>query len=284
MNQAPTFCIVCGQTPEPTERNHLALFACPSCGLMWRQTFDVSQVHYEEYSPNGSPAQRSIRLRNAEDRVYTLFKEISKEAVCDVGTGDGAFLEALRAAGGSGVGIEPSKEGREEAQKRGIPIVGEVFEDLAQAAKDKTFATISLFHVIEHVEQPERMLEIFFAALPKGGRLVLETPTMDSPVLRAREYKDPLIYPEHLYYFNEQNLTRLLSKKGFTVIKSGRRDYDQYFLPIRESLRRLLVPRGPAQPVRYIPAHGVRARVRAWLARRVVATGRLNYMWLIAQK
>jgi SAM-dependent methyltransferase len=283
MSTPPLTCIVCSSVPEQTRLNDLPVYRCPTCGLFWRQTFDVPISYYEEYSPNGSPEQRETRLRNARDRVRTLFAGVPRTGVCDVGTGDGAFLEALALEGGSGVGIEPSKEGREEAQKRGVVIVGEVLEDITKVPADAR-QTITLFHVIEHVERPDEMLKLFSSVLPRGGRLIIETPTMDSPVLRAKGYKDQLVYPEHLYYFTEHNLTLLLERAGFIVRAHGRRDYDQYRLPIRESLRRLLVPAGTPQQVQPMVEQGLRARLRGWLARRVMSSGRINYQWVVAQK
>ncbi len=282
-----TPCIVCGsQEREELELNGLPLFKCRSCSLMWRKTFDIPLSHYEETDPRSSPERAAARKRNALDRVRTLFAGIPKTQVCDVGTGEGTFLAALKEEGGEGVGIEPGHRYREEAAAMGVRMVGETFNDVPRAIQKEGVRTLTLFHVIEHVERPDEMLQLFFGALPAGGRVVIETPNMHSPVLGAAHYKDPLVYPEHLYYFNEDNLRRLLENVGFHISAQGRRDFDQYNMPIRQSLHRLFsssygtqVPLAPAAA-----QGGWRAKVRSWLARRVVATGRLNYVWIVAER
>jgi SAM-dependent methyltransferase len=216
--------------------------------------------------------------------------------ICDLGTGEGTFLEVLKDEGGGGVGIEPGKKYVAEAMKNGVHIVGATEADAARVVREEGVQSFTLFHVIEHVPNPRKTLETLFDALPKGGFVFLETPTMDSPVLRAKHYDDALIYPEHLFYFNDSNLRTLLEQVGFVVVGQGRRDFDQYHLPIRESLRRLLL-RFPKQtiaaqmPQQHEPAFAqevrsslVRSLVRTALARLVVASGRLNYQWVVAQK
>lgn len=282
-----TPCIICGSTErQELELNGLPLFKCTSCALMWRRTFDIPLSHYEETDPRSSPERAAARLRNARDRIRTLFADTPKDGVCDVGTGEGTFLVALAEDGGTGVGIEPGHRYREEAARMGVRLVGETFNDVPRAAKEEGVQTLTLFHVIEHVERPDEMLRLFFNALPQGGRVIIETPNMYSPVLKAAGYKDSLVYPEHLYYFNEDNLPRLLKKTGFRVASQGRRDFDQYNMPIRQSLRRLLgtsygTPVPLASAVRQKSWRGL---LRSWLSRRVVATGRLNYVWIVAQK
>lgn len=282
-----TPCIVCGSTErQELELNGLPLFKCPSCALMRRRTFDMPLSHYEETDPRSSPERISARRRNAHDRIRTLFAGIPKDGVCDVGTGEGTFLAALAEDGGSGVGIEPGRRYREEAARMGVRMVGETFSDVPRAVREEGVRTLTLFHVIEHVERPDEMLRLFYEALPPGGRVIIETPNMHSPVLKAAKYRDPLVYPEHLYYFNEDNLRRLLENAGFRVAAQGRRDFDQYSMSLRQSLRRLL--RAPyGAPVPLAPAvrqEGWRGMLRSWLSRRVIATGRLNYMWFVAQK
>lgn len=290
-------CHVCRTpNPESVTCNNLPLFRCSSCGLLWRQDFDVPLAYYDEADAGSTPARRSARMRNCKDRIALMRRYMPIVHVCDVGTGEGTFLEALKEAGGSGVGIEPGKKYVAEAQTHGVRIVGATEADAAGVVQQEGIQSFTLFHVIEHVPNPRQTLQTLFDALPPGGCILLETPTMDSPILRAKQYQDALIYPEHLFYFNDTNLPRLLDEVGFRVVAHGRRDFDQYHLPIRESLRRLFL-RFPKQPPTKQAGAGhepiaaaemrsswVRSVVRILLARLVIASGRLNYQWVIAQK
>lgn len=267
-----------------------------ACGLRWRQSFDIPLSYYDDSDPGSTPARREARVRNCRDRIALIRRYVPLSGVCDVGTGEGTFLEVLAEEGGSGVGIEPGRKYVDEATRHGVHIVGATEEDVARAVQEEGIETCTLFHVIEHVPNPRKTLETLFEALPKGGFVVLETPTMDSPILKAKQYHDALIYPEHLFYFNESNLRTLLQQVGFVVVGQGRRDFDQYHLPIRESLRRLFLrfpkPSPAPQPstghepvlTQEVRSSWVRSLVRLVLARLVIATGRVNYQWIIAQK
>lgn len=244
-------------------------------------------AHYEESDPRSSKERSAARLRNVNDRIATFFVGVPKEGICDVGTGEGTFLAALKRAGGSGVGIEPGKRYRDEAKEQGVRIVGETIADVPRVVKEESIQTLTLFHVIEHLERPDETMQMCYQELPEGGYLILETPNISSPILKAKNYEDSLIYPEHLYYFNEDNLHQLITDQGFTVVAQGRRDFDQYHMPISESLRRLRMPEGRSTAIRKEGRRGMlslREWIRAVLARRVIATGRLNYMWFVAKK
>lgn len=290
-------CHICGaHNPESVIYHNLPLFRCSACGLLWRQNFDVSLSYYDESDPGSTPQRRLARMRNCKDRIALMKRYMPISSVCDVGTGEGTFLEALKEEGGSGVGIEPGKKYVAEAQTHGVRIVGATEADAARAVQEEGVQAFTLFHVIEHVPHPRETLQTLFDALPSGGFVLLETPTMDSPILQAKHYEDALIYPEHLFYFNDTNLQRLLSEVGFTVVAHGRRDFDQYHLPIKESLRRLLLrfpqpTTAQAQCTEHEPIDApeihsswFRSLVRRVLARLVIASGRLNYQWVIAQK
>lgn len=290
-------CHVCSTpNPDSVTHNNLPLFRCHSCGLLWRQSFDVPLSYYDEADAGSTPARRSARMRNCKDRIALMRRYMPIVHVCDVGTGEGTFLEALKEAGGSGVGIEPGKKYVAEAQAHGVRIVGATEADATRAVQEEGVQAFTLFHVIEHVPNPRETLQTLFEALPPGGFVLLETPTMDSPILQVKHYEDALIYPEHFFYFNDTNLQRVLSEVGFRVVAHGRRDFDQYNLPIRESLHRLFLRFPKQSPTKQVGAghepvaapemrsSWLRSLVRRVLARLVIASGRLNYQWVIAQK
>ncbi|MFZ2500418.1 MAG: class I SAM-dependent methyltransferase [Minisyncoccia bacterium] len=268
--------------------------------MIRRTTFDRPVSYYEALNPADIPEKRAARFRNSKNRIRLFSRFVPLSAWCDIGTGEGIFLEALKLCGGSGVGIEPSEECRKKAIRHGVTIVGHTIEDITVVTEYEPVRVVSLFHVIEHLEHPEVELKRVYDALPSCGFLIVETPNIDSPVYRLRRYKDPLIYPEHLWYFSETTVRALLEKVGFRVVASGKRDFDQYNLPIRESLFRLgFSKRNPSEALtkRGTVAAGVhvhekasaddtwlRVLVRRGLSLLVVLAGRLQYTWVVAQK
>ena len=293
-------CLICHESEhEELILNELPLLRCRQCGLIRREKFDMPISHYEELDVCDTPEKREIRFRNSLDRVKTLFRFVPRVGWCDVGTGEGIFLEALATIGGQGVGIEPSRKGCKKAIAHGVKIVGHDIKDIDVISKIEPVRVVSLFHVIEHLEHPDIEVRRIYDALPPGGFLIIETPDIDSPVFRLRKYKDQLIYPEHLWYFSDNTLRALLKHIGFHIVASGGRDFDQYNISIRESLFRLgLSLKKPGALRSNADARrregGALLSPRAWnlfrkvvrriLSSVVVATGRLQYVWVVAQK
>ncbi len=294
-------CILCSKdTFEELVYNDLPLLRCLSCGLIRRRTFDLSPGYYEHADPGSDPHRIDARRRNAEDRVRLIDRHVLKGNLCDIGAGDGAFLSAWHRSGGTGVGIEPSKKATETAISMGVDIVGDTLIDFPAYAAANPVAVVTLFHVIEHVENPRASLETVFRGLSSGSILVLETPNIDSFVLRQKGFRDNLINPEHLYYFNSTTLRLLVEKAGYTFVAMGKRDFDIDRLPISESLSRLGLRgwslAGSAAVMQTYTAGSVgqvhepessahwRTVPRFVLSRAVRLSRRLNYIWLIARR
>ena len=132
-----TTCHVCATpNPESLVCNNLPLFRCTVCGLMWRQSFDVPLAYYDEVSAGSTPARREARVRNSKDRIALMRRYLPLSGVCDLGTGEGTFLEVLAQEGGNGVGLEPGKKYVEEALRGGVRIVGATEADATRVVKE----------------------------------------------------------------------------------------------------------------------------------------------------
>ncbi len=277
-NEAPKKCIVCGSVPTPVEWNGMQLLRCPACGLTWQPTFQTHAEYYASDAYGFDDINMEARRRNTDDRVKELGAVIALDNACDVGAYEGTFIESLTNAGYKNAwGIEPSPDALAYGVARGVDIVEGTLEERVQDIQTRDTKVITLFHVIEHLEDPTKALTDIFAVLPPGGYVVLETPTTESMVLQAKQYKDKLVYAEHLFYFNEYNLSSLLAHVGFTVLATSRRDFDMHYMPVGESLKRLGLPhlrlvRALARPFRRL------------LSELAIKRNKLNYMLLVAQK
>lgn len=277
-NLSPTQCIVCYSIPLKIEWNDLPLFQCPHCGLAWQREFHTHAEYYRSDAYSWDDSNMSARLRNCADRIRILRAYMPLDSLCDVGAGEGAFLMALKEKSYANLlGIEPHPEAVAYGTARGIDLVQGTLEDHTQELRERSIRSITLFHVIEHMEEPRKALGDMYAVLPPGGFLVIETPTTHSPVLRAKGYRDKLVYNEHLFYFNEENLSKLLSDEGFRVIASIRRDFDVSHMPLSESLQRLGLPTNRLLRAFLRPFQGI-------IYREIVRKEKLNYMMSIAQK
>lgn len=145
----------------------------------------------------------------------------------EIGCGEGWFLKAALAAGYDARGLEFSEDGlkRFNPQLAGRVTFGDAFEALDRLIDaDAAVDVCVMEHVLEHVLDPEGLLARLPAILSPGGAVAITVPNDFSAVqLAARAAghitKDFWVQPpQHLNYFNTENLPRLLGRSGFEVV------------------------------------------------------------------
>jgi SAM-dependent methyltransferase len=132
--------------------------------------------------------------------------------VIDAGAGRGRFVSAARAAGLDAEGIEPSQRGALAAAERyGVTVRPATVEDagIAPASVD----AVTLWHVLEHSEDPGAMLERVRDWLRPGGALLVGVPNLAS--LQARLGGGRWFHldvPRHRVHFTPAGLEALLPR------------------------------------------------------------------------
>jgi SAM-dependent methyltransferase len=133
----------------------------------------------------------------------------------DAGAGRGRFVEAARAAGYQADGIEPAARGNAHVRTASI-------EDAA--IEPGAVDVVTLWHVLEHLEDPGRALSRIHQWLRPGGGLLVGVPNLQS--LQARiggEHWYHLDAPRHRVHFTPRGLERLLDSHGFGVVSTYHR-------------------------------------------------------------
>lgn len=297
-------CIICNSLPDELVLNNLPMKKCRRCGLIWRKSFDVPIQHYAEKYVDLSPEKLRSRLSNCKDRAKISRKYANLNNLCDIGCCEGIFLKVLQDFGYRNVmGIEPSDKIAEFAKENRLNIQKGTIKDVGNIINRHNIRAITMFHVIEHLENPLESLKNIYNNLTKGSCIIIETPDMNSYSLRKMNYNFNLtIYPEHFFYFNENNLKTLLEKIGFNIIAKGKRDFDPNNLNIRESLFRLGFLRtkygSSAEHKATVKASGldfskfknlliigkIKSIIRFILSKMVIISGRQDFIWIIAKK
>jgi SAM-dependent methyltransferase len=137
----------------------------------------------------------------------------------DVGAGRGRFVLAARAAGYEASGIEPSLRGAEAAAAAGAPVQQVTLEQAT--IEPGSLDAVTLWHVLEHLEDPGEALERIGRWMAPGAGLLVGVPNLAS--LQAQlggERWFHLDVPRHLTHFTPLGLTRLLEEAGFSVVRA----------------------------------------------------------------
>lgn len=140
------------------------------------------------------------------------------DAILDIGTGLGFFLDACRQSGSLAYhGVEPGALQRRYAEEE-LGLAGHIDGDDLVAGRELPFQPriVTLFHVLEHLEDPGEILRLVADWLPADGWLVIEVPDLRDWAGLGLQH----IHVSHRSYFTLETLGRLLGRHGFTILRS----------------------------------------------------------------
>ena len=152
-------------------------------------------------------------------KIKNIVDEISP-SILDFGSGKGLFLHFANLQGCNVKGIESSKPRADYARKYfGLDINSEYFTT-GTVFKTK-FDVLTIFHVLEHLQNPGELLRnLIKSNLKFGGLLIAEVPNFGSWQSKWAGNKWlHLDVPRHLSHFTDESLARVIKEPGFTIIK-----------------------------------------------------------------
>jgi 2-polyprenyl-3-methyl-5-hydroxy-6-metoxy-1,4-benzoquinol methylase len=222
-------CNVCGSHEVSVLANHsrsgkpLRTVICNDCGLVWSDPLPHNlRSYYEddyrvEYKGTFTPKPKHI-LRAGKVALYRrklLGKWIDQpKKILDVGTGGGEFAYLLQSLGHDVNGIEPNKGYAEYSkQAYGLKIQVGFIQDIQQP--DESFDLITIWHVLEHTENPCDVLTKLHSLLKPQGTLVVEVPTIEATCQSPKS----TFHEAHIFNFNLDTLRKLGEKVGFTEVE-----------------------------------------------------------------
>ncbi|MGL1930801.1 MAG: class I SAM-dependent methyltransferase [Desulfotalea sp.] len=181
-------------------------------------------VSYEDEELNFFKLKASLLSR----KVFQLLqaRPNSNMKMLDVGCGEGWLLSEFHKSGIQVVGLDFSIHGIEKFNPDLVPSFeqGNIYKLLSEKVNSKeTFDIITLANVVEHVTDPVQLLLEIKKILSDSGILVITVPNDFShlhKILLDKEFISKewwLAYPDHLSYFNKENMGSLLNDLGFEI-------------------------------------------------------------------
>ena len=155
--------------------------------------------------------EHRLALLNARWRLDLIRQFRPSGKLLEVGCARGDFLSVARESF-EVCGVEPNPELADSAAS-----IAPIHRDVVENLPWRDFDLAVSFHVIEHVDSPNRYVAAISERLKTGGLLVLETPDIDSLPFRLMKSRWRQFIPEHYFFFNRRTMTRLLEKNGFKV-------------------------------------------------------------------
>lgn len=222
-------CNLCGGTEVSILSNRsrsgkpLRTVICQACGLVWSdpRPHDARQFYEKEYrlSYKHSYSPKPKHVLRAGHVALSRFEKIerllsSRKAVLDVGTGGGEFAYLLQSLGHGVSGIEPNK-GYADYSIREYGLTVQVGFAQDATFPPESFDVVTIWHVLEHTEDPGFILALLRSWLKPDGTLVVEVPNVEATCQAPRR----TFHEAHLYDFNIVSLRRLARKHGLYETK-----------------------------------------------------------------
>lgn len=256
-------CPWCG---NPTEKHYLKVqdlfltqdefevFQCEHCGLLFtmpRPAPDVIGKYYqsEEYYSHQENKQgfipriyEKVKTINLKNKVNMAIGGLPQGRLLDIGCGVGDFLLQVKAQGWDVMGIEPSADAKVIASNRlGFnPLDPSEYASLA----DQSFDAITMWHVLEHVDDLKFQTKELMRLLKPGGRLIIALPNYQS--FDCQYYKEDWAawdVPRHLNHFSRACLCGIFNEIGFQYIDTQKLKWDAYYISyLSEKYRKHALP------------------------------------------
>lgn len=228
-------------TDHTVSQEHFNLKKCSNCHFVFTnpRPDDAALADYylsEKYISHTGGSDTLI------DKIYLIARRITLHwkrkliennsrpgHILDIGCGTGEFLTEMKNHGWEISGVEPSPTARDTAEKNtGIKI-----PQLLSDVPPKKFSAITLWHVLEHLPDPNQALQSLQSLLSDTGTIFIAVPNLKS--YDAQHYKSfwaAYDVPRHLWHFNQENMKMLLLKNGFQLRKVIPMQLDSFYVSL----------------------------------------------------
>ncbi len=211
-----------------------AIYKCQSCQIYFlnpAMTDEEIVELYNNYIKYSQERERAdwvsskFKSQQGEEarRRFRLLKKYFKgsDTLCDLGASFGQFLELGRPFIHKVIAVEPMPAATKVLNQKKILN----FKWLHEVDETIKFDVLSMFHLIEHLNDPITYLNDIKTHLQKGARIFVETPSLDDALLglyKNKSFMDFYFRKEHCFYYTEATLNALFKKAGFKNIDNIR--------------------------------------------------------------
>lgn len=164
--------------------------------------------------------QRKLKLINSFD--------LPGKSLLDIGAATGDFLATCKKGGWDVKGTEPNQKARSIAFQQGIELL-----ENNEGLKKHSFDVITLWHVLEHIENLFEFISQLNELLKDNGRIIVAVPnykSFDSEYYK--EYWAAYDVPRHLWHFSKESIVKLFSKENIVVDQILPMKFDAFYVSL----------------------------------------------------
>ena len=221
------------------------LSQCSSCGFIFTRDHPDGEGISRYYESAGYISHNDS-AKGISASVYRLVREFmlkkKRNLVCkttglkngkilDIGSGTGHFLSFMHKSGWEVKATEINEKAREFSKEQyGIEVLPpENIGSLPYAS----FDAITLWHVLEHFQDPFAIAEEISRLLKPGGTCFIALPNCSSyDASHYREFWAAYDVPRHLWHFSPDTFRLFAEKNGFGIYKMRPLSFDVFYISI----------------------------------------------------
>lgn len=235
-NRSVLTCLLCGSGVRKWvstlnrgvgDRERFDIYRCIDCRSTLVDPIPENlKNYYSDYHaiPQGKSWQRAVRSCKNRMDVVLAARDSEEKTILDIGAGAGAFVNAAHNEGFLVAAIEQDEKCRINLESI---IPGKVSADFEEHLKQGLFKPelITLWHVFEHIPNPDLFLKSIKSTFPTGTKIILEVPNADSWVFSVlRSIWPHLDAPRHIFIPSNNGIRQIAKNNGMHVTQVRNRD------------------------------------------------------------
>ena len=214
---------------------------CLNCGLLYTMPRPKKEKIGEYYKSNEYYSHQEnkkgfipkiyekVKKTNLKYKYKLATKGLDIGKMLDIGSGVGDFLHTAESHGWQCIGVEPSEDAKNIARQRTKANLIESAE--IENLPDQMFDVITMWHVLEHVDNLRWQVEQLQRLIKPKGRIVIALPNYKS--YDGQYYKEKWAaydVPRHLNHFNRTTIVKIFNTNGLKLISTDKLKWDAYYI------------------------------------------------------
>ena len=159
------------------------------------------------------------RFSMYDSLIELCIRDNREVSLLDIGCGRGEWLEKWKEGIPNSKGIEKDLNMCNLCKSFGLDVINGKAVDILSSLESNSISIITIFHMIEHIEN-EKIMILFSKCnelLNKHGVLLIETPSIDNLLVSSKTF---YVDPTHINHINPDGLIFNLDKIGFGCSKN----------------------------------------------------------------
>ncbi len=221
-NQKKRNCLICksNNTKLIFKKKNFNHVKCEKCSFIYVNPIFKNEISHTTFLNENSYTKvlqnkNNIKLDKKKFQYGLQKINIKKKekSILDFGCGFGAFLEIAKKQGWDVNGTELNKNCIKILKKKKINLLNIYNQN------NKLFDAITLWTVLEHISDPDKLLKILIKKLKKNGKILFHVPNINSLTAKILHEKCSMFSGEqHINFFSPLTLKKYLTQLGLKII------------------------------------------------------------------